>query len=195
MREEDRVAFHERFADALMYAADLHRGQVRKGTDIPYLSHLLSVSALVLEHGGDADEAIAGLLHDAVEDQGGETTRREIERRFGPRVAQIVAACSDTEAIPKPPWRERKEAYIRHLYEAPPSVLLVSCADKLHNARAILNDYRQLGDDLWCRFSAEKNGVLWYYQALAAAFLVLYPGALATELDRVVTEMVTTASD
>lgn len=145
-----------RFREALTYASELHECQPRKGTEIPYLAHLLSVAALVLEDGGDEDEAIAALLHDAVEDQGGKPTLDAIRSRFGERVAHIVEACSDTDTWPKPPWRERKERYIEYLEAACPGVLRVSLADKLHNARAIVLDYRQMGDPLWSKFNAPR---------------------------------------
>ena len=160
----------ERFDEALVYARRLHAGQQRKGTEIPYVSHLLGVASLVLEAGGDEDEAIAALLHDAVEDQGGEPTLGEIRQRFGPRVADIVAGCTDAWEEPKPPWRERKEAYIEHLEEASPSVLLVSCADKLHNVRSIIADHLEIGDAVWERFSADPDDIIWYYQTLADRF-------------------------
>src|SRR5881227_3632367 len=140
-----------RFEDALTFATRLHADQTRKGTSIPYISHLLAVTSIVLEQGGNEDEAIAALLHDAIEDQGGAPTREEIRRRFGDTVVAIVDGCTDTEVMPKPPWRERKEAYIAHIREASTAVRLVSAADKLHNARAVLADYRVLGDALWQR--------------------------------------------
>src|SRR5437588_8327976 len=127
-----------RFEEALVFATQLHREQTRKGTRIPYIAHLLGVTSIVLEHGGNEDEAIAALLHDAIEDQGGASTREEIRRQFGDRVVEIVDGCTDTDVMPKPPWRARKEAYLAHIIEATPSVRLVSAADKLHNARAIL---------------------------------------------------------
>ena len=158
----------DRFDEALAYASRLHRDQRRKGTDIPYISHLMSVAALVLEHGGDEDQAIAALLHDAVEDQGGEPILEEIRLRYGDGVAKIVADCSDAWEEPKPPWRERKEAYLAKLPEKDAASLLVSLADKTHNARAILNDLRQIGDDIWDRFNGGKDGTIWYYEALSA---------------------------
>jgi (p)ppGpp synthase/HD superfamily hydrolase len=173
-----------RFDDALTYASALHRAQIRKGTAIPYVSHLMAVSALVLEHGGDEDQAIAGLLHDAAEDQGGEATLREIARRYGDGVAEIVADCTDSWTEPKPPWRARKEGYIAGLPAKPARSLLVSLADKTHNAGAILRDYRALGDGLWARFNGGKAGTVWYYGALADAFARLVPGSLAEELRR-----------
>jgi (p)ppGpp synthase/HD superfamily hydrolase len=178
-----------RFDDALTYASRLHAGQLRKGTAIPYVSHLLAVTAIVLEHGGGENEAIAALLHDAVEDQGGLATREAILERFGEGVAAIVDGCTDAEIIPKPPWRERKEAYVAHVSTASPSVRLVSAADKLHNARGILADYRQLGEGLWCRFRGGRDGTLWYYRALADAFRAVESTALTEELDRTVAKL------
>jgi HD domain len=178
-----------RYAKALTLAHELHSGQVRKGTSIPYISHLIAVSAIVLEHGGDEDEAIAALLHDAVEDCGGAPVLAKIRRRFGRRVADIVAACSDTDVTPKPPWQARKEAYLAHLSDAAPSVLLVSAADKLHNARSILSDYRQTGEVLWRRFNASKDQTLWYYRALVEAFAAHGRGPLVEELERIVAEI------
>ena len=176
----------ERFDRAFAHASRLHRQQRRKGTDIPYLSHLMSVAALVLEHGGTEDQAIAALLHDAVEDQGGQPVLDEIEERFGEGVARIVDECTDSRVEPKPPWRERKEAYIAKLPEKAPETLLVSLADKTHNARAILGDYRQLGDDLWARFNGGREGTLWYYRTLSEFYAQALPGPLASELARAV---------
>jgi len=174
---------------ALVYASRLHAQQTRKGTTIPYLSHVLSTAALVLEAGGTEDEAIAALLHDAVEDQGGATTREVIRHLFGEGIAAIVDGCSDTDVVPKPPWRDRKERYISHLLTAPRSVLLVSFADKLHNARAILGDLRRHGDVLWERFSGGKEGTLWYYRTLVGAYRAHGPDWMVDDLDRVVTEI------
>ena len=178
-----------RFQDALRYALNLHARQTRKGTRIPYAAHLLSVSAIVLENGGDEDEAVAALLHDAVEDQGGHPVLDEIRRRFGDRVALIVEGCTDAEVVPKPPWRERKEQYIDHLRFVSPDMLRVSTADKLHNARAILADFRRHGDALWDRFTADREGVLWYYRALVTAYQARGGSPLTEELDRVVSEI------
>lgn len=178
-----------RFREALDHAFDLHREQRRKGSGTPYVAHLLGVSSIVLEHGGDEDEAIAALLHDAVEDQGGDRARREIRARFGERVADIVEGCTDADVQPKPPWRQRKEAYLAHLPQAPPSVLLVSCADKLYNARTILADLRRVGDALWGRFRGGRDGTLWYYRGLVDVFSRTGPVPLATELARVVREI------
>ncbi|MEO1670397.1 MAG: HD domain-containing protein [Cyanobacteria bacterium J06631_2] len=179
----------DRFTSAIKLAAELHSTQLRKGTKIPYLSHLLGVTSLVLEHGGTEDEAIAAMLHDAVEDQGGEETLALIRSQFGANVAAIVEDCTDSYKIPKPPWRSRKENYLKHLAQTSASVRLVSNADKLHNARAILNDLRICGDALWQRFSGGKDGTLWYYRSLANAFKDLNHNALSEELERVVTEI------
>lgn len=179
----------ERFDEALVFAARLHAEQKRKGTNIPYIAHLLSVAAIVLEDGGSEDEAIAALLHDAVEDQGGRATRNLIRENFGERVAEIVDGCTDAVGFPKPPWRARKERYVAHIREAPPDVRRVSAADKLHNARAILADYRVIGDALWKRFSGGKDGSLWYYRALIDAFRTHAPTPVVDELDRVVREI------
>lgn len=168
---EDRRLLGERFERGLQRACQLHRSQVRKGTKIPYASHLLAVTSLVLEDGGDEDQAIAALLHDAVEDQGGRATLESIRSDFGDRVAGIVEACSDTEIEPKPPWRERKKNYLRHLTaETRLEVLRVSAADKLHNARCIIADYRLCGDSVWRRFNARKEEQAWYYGELARIY-------------------------
>jgi (p)ppGpp synthase/HD superfamily hydrolase len=176
----------DRFDSAFAYAHRLHRNQVRKGTAIPYISHLMSVAALVLEHGGNEDQAIAALLHDAPEDQGGATTLAEIQRMFGDDVASIVFDCTDAWNEPKPEWRERKEDYLAALPNKRPASLLVSLADKAHNAEAILHDYRILGDRLWNRFNGGREGTRWYYSALANIFLQALPGRLANRLSTTV---------
>jgi len=178
-----------RLDEAFTFANRLHAGQVRKGTTIPYLSHLLAVTAIVLEHGGGEDEAIAALLHDAIEDQGGPATRVEIRHRFGEHVVAIVDGCTDAETMPKPPWRQRKEAYVAHVGDASPSVRLVSAADKLHNARSILTDYRRFGEALWDRFRGGRDGTLWYYRALVDAFRAVEATPLIEELERTVSEL------
>ncbi len=182
-------ALTPRFADALAYAAQLHAGQVRKGTKIPYIAHLLAVAGIVIEQGASEDEAIAALLHDAIEDQGGRATAAEIRRRYGEAVEQIVWGCTDAEVVPKPPWRARKEAYLAHLPGAPASVRLVSAADKLHNVRSIIADYRALGDGVWSRFNGGKDGTLWYYRSLVTAFRAAGGSPLVDELDRSVSEL------
>jgi len=184
----------ERYSDALVFATRIHRDQRRKGTDIPYISHLLAVSSLVLEHGGDEDQAIAGLLHDAVEDQGGMETEATIRARFGARVADIVMACTDTIMEPKPPWRERKEAYLANLETKSNDAILVSLADKVHNATAILEDYYQVGGAIWTRFRGGNEGTLWYYRSLSDRFSRRYPSALSQRLSRVVRELEATSN-
>jgi GTP pyrophosphokinase len=188
----------DRFFDALRYAAQLHNEQTRKGSRIPYVSHLLAVASLVLEHGGDEDEAIAALLHDAIEDQaahhgGAEALRAAIVERFGPTVGAIVDTCTDAQVVPKPPWRERKERYLRHLAESPSvAVHRVACADKLHNARTILLDYREQGERLWGRFTVKDPlQHLWYYRSLVETFRRTgrAPAVLVAELDRTVSAL------
>ena len=179
----------ERFESALLLATRLHAEQVRKGSGVPYVSHLLAVSSLVMEHGGDEDQAIAALLHDAVEDQGGLPTLKRIRDEFGDRVADIVDGCTDSHETPKPPWRQRKEAYIKSIPEKSPETRFVSCADKLHNARAILADYRKFGDEIWTRFKGKKEGMLWYLESCALAFSEQEKNGLSDELSRVVDEL------
>ena len=159
-----------RFTKALAYATKLHEGQRRKGTAIPYIAHLLGVASLPLEYAPDEDRAIAALLHDAVEDQGGAKTLQQIRRRFGSTVAALVDGCSDTDVVPKPPWQRRKEAYLERLTRESPAVRFVSACDKLHNVRAIIRDYRTHGDRLWKRFRGGKDGTLWYYGALVKVY-------------------------
>lgn len=190
------MALTTRFEAALALAAFLHADQVRKGTGIPYIAHLLSVAGIALDYGADEDEAIAALLHDAVEDQGGMETLGRIRSRFGSGVAEIVLACSDTTETPKPPWGDRKKAYIAHIATASSSARLVSAADKLHNARSILADFDALEAEGWKRFTGGRDGTLWYYRALVGAFRSAHDGpdeasrvrseALIDELDRVV---------
>lgn len=178
-----------KFDQALQYAVLVHAGQVRKGTEIPYVSHLLAVASIALEYGANEDEAIGALLHDAVEDGGGPARMADIRHRFGEAVADIVHGCTDAEVVPKPPWRKRKEDYIAHIPAAPAPVRLVSAADKLHNARAILRDYRIHGEDLWSRFNGGKDGTLWYYRSLVDAFSKAERNELIEELDRIVSEI------
>jgi hypothetical protein len=177
----------DRFEKALTYTFQAHHEQTRKGTDTPYMGHLLGVASLVIEDGGNEDQAIAALLHDAVEDQGGQARLEDIRTHFGPGVAAIVAACSDSDVVgEKPAWRPRKETYLDHLKTAPIEVLRVSAADKLYNARAILADYRSLGEGLWTRFNATRADILWYYESLARLFRRRGPASLARDLDSVV---------
>lgn len=177
-----------RFDDALLYASQLHRWQLRKGTDVPYLSHLLGTCSLVLDDGGDEDEAIAALLHDAVDDQGGIPTLNEIRRRYGPRVATIVEQCTDHDpAKDRPEWHVRKQAYIEDLPNRP-ECHRVALADKLFNAHALLADYHRAGDAIWQRFSAGRE-VLWYLRELANTFTEVSKSPMADELEQVVSEL------
>lgn len=185
----EEICLTERFESALIYAVRLHATQKRKGNGSPYVSHLLAVTALVLEAGGDEDLAIAALLHDAVEDQGGVKTLEEIRRRFGERVAATVDGCSDTYVMPKPPWRERKEKYLQHLPQASEDVRLVSLADKIHNARSILQGFREEGHRVWQRFRGGKEGTLWYYATLVDIFKAVDSSYLVDELERTVREI------
>jgi (p)ppGpp synthase/HD superfamily hydrolase len=183
----------DRYAQAVAYASQLHANQTRKTTSIPYISHLLGVSSLVLEAGGDEDMAIAALLHDGPEDQGGQATLDDIRERFGNRVAHIVEGCTDSLAENpenKAPWQERKIAYLQHLKEADLDTLTVSLADKLHNARAIVTDLMIHGDTTWERFSGKKDGTLWYYQSiLDIALQSNAPQFLQVNLQDAVTDM------
>jgi (p)ppGpp synthase/HD superfamily hydrolase len=183
-----------RFADAVSFAIRAHGAQTRKGGDIPYVSHVLAVASLVLEAGGDEDMAIAGLLHDTIEDTA--ATAAEIEDRFGRRVAMIVVGCTDTDEHPKPPWRPRKERYLAHLRspDTPADVLTVSRADKLHNARCMLLDFRSKGDGFWARFNAGVEEQLWYLSSLVDIFTERLPGPMTDELRRVRDELAAQAA-
>ena len=194
------VRLDARFLAAVTRAARLHDGQVRKGTGVPYLSHPLGVAALVLEAGGTEDEAIAGLLHDTVEDQGGLGTLGRIRAEFGDRVADIVLACSDStveDPSEKADWRTRKEAHLAHLSEVDASTALMFAADKLHNARSVVHDLRALGDALWSRFKGGRDGTLWYYAGSLRQLRAnpAAPGALLDELESTVAEMQRLAAD
>ncbi len=179
-----------RYLEAVRFAGETHDDHLRKSTRIPYLSHLMSVSALVMEGGGDEDQWIAALLHDAVEDRGGTTMEAEIRARFGDRVANIVMGCSDgsdESTRDASDWTSRKRRYIAHVADAGPDVWLVSCADKLHNARCILADYRTHGMALWDRFNGTPEQTIWYYRSLVEAFTNAEPSPPHTaELARTV---------
>jgi (p)ppGpp synthase/HD superfamily hydrolase len=171
----------------MAYAAEKHRSQTRKGGDIPYFGHLLSVAGYVIEADGTETEAIAALLHDTAEDQGGEKTLVEIRQKFGDEIASIVAECSDTVVTPKPPWRERKENYVHHLSDVSDSAVLVSLADKLHNAHAILRDFRAHGAKLWQRFSVKDPADhLWYYKSLLDVYAARLHNWMVDELREVI---------
>jgi (p)ppGpp synthase/HD superfamily hydrolase len=176
------VALTERFTDALVYATRLHATQTRKGKPTPYIAHLLGVTALVLEDGGDETEAIAALLHDALEDQPEKTSPEEIQQRFGAEVLNLILACTDTppdyKGGPKPPWKERKEKYLAHLRATNSrEVLQLAMADKLHNLRDLVADYRVDGDKVWGRFNAGKEKQLWLYQSLLDIFEKKFPSS------------------
>ena len=193
---EELIPLSSRFSEALRGAADLHAKQVRKGTKIPYIAHLLGVASIALHHGADEDEAIAALLHDAIEDAprdlGANWVQNWLRFRFGERVLDIVEGCTDADISPKPPWRKRKEDYVARLPNEPLSVVLVSASDKLHNASAILSDYREIGDNLWKRFNPEagKEGTIGYYRGLVTAYQTTrHHPRLVRELDAVVTQI------
>jgi GTP pyrophosphokinase len=180
-----------KFADALNVAARIFADKTKKGTNIPYISHLLGTCAIALEHGATEDEAIAALLHDTIEDIKPTDEARVAVGHFGKEVLRIVEACSDSDTHPKPPWQERKERYLDRLAREDHAVLLVSASDKLHNARAIVTDLRHQGSSVWDRFNAPREKQLWYYRELVKIFsenLVENP-ALVAELDLAVTEM------
>jgi (p)ppGpp synthase/HD superfamily hydrolase len=177
-----------RFNEAFLFAAEKHAHQARKKTGVPYISHLMSVAALVLEAGGDEDQTIAALLHDVVEDCGGHPMLAEVRHRFGDRVAHIVEGCTDSYTEPKPAWKQRKLDYLAHLAHADDEIHLVSSADKLHNARTILTDLRQHGAPVFDRFAGGRDGTLWYYRAVLDVLRVR-PNPLVAELERVVTDL------
>jgi (p)ppGpp synthase/HD superfamily hydrolase len=184
------VRLSRKFEQALVYATRIHGGQLRKKTRIPYIAHIIGVTAIAMEYGANESEAIGALLHDAVEDCGGAKRLRDIKRKFGPSVAKIVDGCTDTDQTPKPPWLARKKEYIAHLKHAPISTQLVSASDKLHNLRAILASYRTDGEKLWARFKGGKEGTLWYYAALLRAFSNSSKLAhLLAEIDRTLTSL------
>ncbi len=184
-----------RFEQALLYACLLHSGQVRKGSTVPYVAHLLSVAGLALEFGADEDEAIAALLHDVVEDAGGKSRAADVRQRFGDRVAEIVQGCTDADTHPKPPWQARKEAYIAGLANVVPSARFISCCDKLHNVRSIVSDLRQHGDRVWQKFAGGKEGSLWYYTTLCQEYRKLNVCShLVDELERTMEVMLELAA-
>jgi GTP pyrophosphokinase len=178
-----------RFLRAFSFAAEKHKSQTRKASTIPYIGHLMGVASLVLEAGGDEDLAIAALLHDVVEDCGGARMLKEVRRRFGQRVARVVDGCTDADTYPKPPWRERKEEYIRHLKAADADTQLVSAADKLNNIRSIVSDYRAIGESVWSRFNGGREGTLWYYRTLRDVFLRRKRNRITRELELAVSEL------
>jgi (p)ppGpp synthase/HD superfamily hydrolase len=184
-----KVKLGSRFEDALVFAARMHADQTRKQSDVPYIAHLLGVASLVLEDGGDEDEAIAALLHDAVEDQGGLRTLEEIRTRFGEKVARIVEFCTDAYTQPKPAWRNRKESYIASIEFGDRSAWRVALADKVYNARATLKDVLREGDRAWTKFNGGKEGTLWYYRELLNQFSKVYRGELFEEFKEIVEKL------
>jgi (p)ppGpp synthase/HD superfamily hydrolase len=188
-RQPKEMAFSKKFVVALRYAADLHAKQFRKRTGRPYIGHLLGVTSIVIEYGGDEETAIAALLHDTVEDQGGVPRLREIRRIFGKRVAHIVDGCTDSYTQPKPSWLERKRAYLAKVAEEAAEVRLVSAADKLANVRETLHDLRTQGETVFARFAGKKEGTLWYYRELVCVFRKAGSNPLIEELDRAVTQL------
>ena len=177
----------EKFDEALRFASAVHRQQARKGTATPYITHLMAVSAIVGENGGDEELMIAALLHDSMEDQG--VMWEEINQKFGKRVADIVQDCSDSTTKPKPPWRDRKEKYIAHLRKADPAVRLVCVADKLHNATSLLTDLRKVGSGVWARFNAGPDETVWYYRSVIEALRSGWNHPLIDEVERKVGEI------
>ncbi len=180
----------KRFNDAFAYAAAAHEHQMRKELNVPYLTHVLAVAALALEAGATEDEAIAALLHDTIEDCGGEARGDDVRARFGDAVAEIVWGCTDATKIPKPPWAGRKRAFIERLEDASSSVLLVTACDKLHNARSLVAALRRRGSAAWELFNGGKDGTLWYYRSLLDVFTRRgLDKPLLDQLTRVVAEM------
>lgn len=179
----------QRFTDALVYTATLHQAQKRKVSGSPYVAHLLRVAGIALEYGATEDEAIAALLHDAIEDQGGAATREEIRRRFGDEVVATVEGCTDADTTPKPPWRKRKEAHVDHLRHASASVRLIVAADKLDNARSLLKEYRIRGEGVWDFFHAGRDGTLWYYRAMVDALIAAGTNPLVEEVAHTVEDL------
>jgi (p)ppGpp synthase/HD superfamily hydrolase len=195
--ESDQLYLTSKFTRAVDYARHIHIER-RKGTGIPYMAHLLGVASLVMGETGHAgvpvteDMVIAALLHDAVEDQGGMPRLKDIDRNFGPDVARMVEGLSDSlsdDPRYKKPWLERKQAYVKRLREEPPDVRLISIADKLYNARAILEDYREIGPLVWERFKRGRTDQIWYFDELLAVYKSSGPSRIVDELERVVNEL------
>lgn len=185
----DTPQLTHRFESALTYAAQLHSTQLRKQSTVPYISHLLGVASLVLEDGGDEDQAIAALLHDAVEDQGGSSTREAIRQRYGEQVTRLIDGCTEIQSHPQPSWKIRKLNYIDALQQAPPEVLRITLADKLHNARSILFGRHELGAAVWDRFGAPKEEVLWFYRRVADVIGASLDSPMLKELSQVLKQL------
>lgn len=192
-----------RFTSAIDYARHLHIER-RKGTEIPYMAHLLGVAALVMAEAGHAaipvteDMVIAALLHDTVEDYGGFARLEDVEQNFGPNVARMVEGLTDSfagDSGNKEPWQQRKETYISRLRKESADVQLISAADKLYNAKAILDDYRAIGPKIWDRFKRSRNDQLWYFNALIEVFKASGGSRTASELERVIAELKQLSAD
>ncbi len=176
------MGYSDTFVEAFTFAHELHRSQTRKGNGTPYMNHLMAVAATVGEHGGSEAQVIAALLHDAVEDQGGQDILDDIRSRFGDTVAALVQGCSDTDVIPKPPWRTRKEAFIERITPASGELKLIVAADKLHNMRAMTTALRTTGPSLWDKFRGGRDGSLWYVQAMHDALATGWEHPILHEL-------------
>jgi (p)ppGpp synthase/HD superfamily hydrolase len=183
------LPYTDRFVEAFAFAESLHRKQRRKGSDVPYITHLMAVAALVGEYSGDEDQVIAALLHDAVEDQGGQNTLARIREIFGDTVAGYVLGCSDAHSEPKGPWLERKTRFLDALKEAPPNVKLIVASDKLHNVRTLINDLYKVHNALWDRFSGRREGTLWYYREALRALAVGWEHPILRELSEAVDKL------
>ena len=188
-KQAKKVKLGPRFLRAFEFAAEKHSGQVRKASTIPYIAHLIGVASLVLEAGGDEDLAIAALLHDVVEDCGGAPMLKEVRRRFGQRVAKIVDGCTDADTYPKPPWRERKEKYIRHL---PQRRCRYAAGFRRRQTQQYPLDPQRLscvGESVWSRFNGGREGTLWYYRTLRDVFLLRKPNRITRDFDLAVKEL------
>jgi (p)ppGpp synthase/HD superfamily hydrolase len=189
------MEYSPRIVDAFAFTYALHRAQVRKGSHVPYITHLMGVAAIVGRHGGDEDQFIAALLHDAVEDQGGRDTLDRIREVFGEDVAYYVKGCTDSDTEPKPPWQERKERFIQDTTDAEPKLKLVVAADKLHNARSIIGDLRERGDSVWRMFKGGRDNTLWYYAEMVRALGTGWSHPILRELSDAVDAMHRAAHD
>lgn len=183
------MTYSTRIDDAFAFAHRVHRDQRRKGSGAPFITHVMSVAALVGEHGGDEDQLIAALLHDAVEDGEGLKTLEEIRVAFGERVAQLVEGCTDAFTRPKPPWQKRKEDFVRAVTGAPPELRLIVAADKIHNVRVIARDLREEGACVWDRFQGKREGSLWYYSRILEVLSGGWEHPILDELRRTVDRM------
>ena len=182
------AAYSHRFDEAIALAVDAFRPILRKQTGIPYVTHLMQVCVTVGEFGGDEDQMIAALLHDYLEDVEG-SKAEDLEQQFGPRVAQMVVALSDTLVHPKPPWRGRKEKYLAELRHKSDAIRLISAADKLHNCLSILRDHRAVGDEVFERFTGKKDGTLWYYREVVNSLAEGWSHPLLDELREAVAKL------